>query len=535
MTTKFSFETRVRCCFAALILVFIFAPLLFRSVPAAYWFHDNFFNTLQIAENFRAKGFPTFDGITPTNDFSLFWGLVLSGLSAVVSSKTVLFLILVRLLLGLALALSLWLLNKLIDALCLEPTKEVRFLAFSALLAQFLYAAFTGSDAAWAIPCIFINALCLLSSLKKPSVLSGIVCGLSVSLCAFVRFDCAAFFLTALLVFYFQFNGKAPVTTKQALKLLPGLIIGLIPLMFYADLLQTKFGSPVPAETLSWGKAQGMAAWRILTVLFFEPLRYAIRIPQATALIPFPTILLALVAYTSFPWLEQEQTPKDTVFYTLIWYPIIYLAAIAIMTFIALPEYAFYPFAVGTPFAFVFAANKINTQIMEKEKNQARLTWLILGVLFVLVAFSLAIKPRSAGYVHIADAVAEFADQHQGRYAMSFGAGFVSSIKDITMTRLDGMAEDLDMLKRIEAQENLNKAFQKYQIDYYVAINPNINKGCYSVREPVQNRFGGTNKGMNDWLCMAPVFEKQITPKLKVVIFKTNKGEKTASEQPKIF
>lgn len=526
---KLSLKTRTSVCLAVIILVFIFAPLFSRSVSSAFWFHETFFNTLKVFENFKEKGFPTFDGETLTNDFSLLWGSILGGLSTLVSPQKALFFILARLILGGALCLSLWLFNKLIDALDFKPEKEVYFLLFSFLTALFFYTAFTGSDAALAIPCVFLNALCVLKALKKPTVISGILCGLTVSLCAFARFDSAAFFLTALLVFYFQFNGKEPVSTKQALKLLPGLIVGLVPLMFYADTLQTKFGSPVPAELLSWGKAQGMAAWRILLVVFYEPFRYAFKIPQASALITLPVLLLVLTAYISFPWAEEKQRPEDTVFYALIWYPIAYLTAIASLTFVALPEYALYPFATGAPLALLFAANKINSQITENEKPKARLTWLILGGLLSLTALSLAIKPRAAFYTDIVKTIKEFTDQNPGRYAMSTGAGITSFITGANIIRLDGMAEDLNMLKKLEAQETLRNVFRDYRINYYIAINLPKGKDCYSAREPVQNRFGGTNKGLSDWLCAEPVFEKQANSHFKISIFKIDLSGKVVS------
>ena len=529
MKIDFSFEARMRAGFAVLILVFVFAPLLFRSVPAPYWFYDSFFNTLKIVENFKTKGFPTFDGITPTNDFSLLWGLILTGLSAVVSSKTTAFFILVRLLLGAALIASLWLFNRLIDALDFNPQKETRFFASSLFTALFLCAALTGSDVALAVPCVFISALALLNALKHPSVKSGIICGLSISLCAFARFDCAAFFLTVLLIFYFQFNRQEPISSKQSLILLLGIIIGLIPLMFYADMLQTKFGSPVPAELHSWTTVQGSSPWRILIVIFYEPLRYILRIPEALALTLFPVLLLFFVAYASFPWQEPKRTPKDTVFYSLIWYPILYLIFLASITFITLPDYAFYPFAVGAPFALTFITNNIDKSVDEKEKKYAKIVWLALGCLLMAIPFFSVIKPRSPVFPDVVRTVSEFTDQHPGRYAMGYGAGFSSFMTGKDFVRLDGAAEDTTFLDMLTKQESLDKVFQTYKVDYYIAVNIQSAENCYSVREPVQNRFGGMNKGMSDWLCAQPVFEKQANSRIKISIFKINDAGKAES------
>lgn len=526
-----SFKARMTVCFTAVVLVFVFAPLLFPSTAAPYWFHDRFFNTLRIAVNFREKGFPTFDGITPTNDFSLIWGTVLSGLSAIISPATTVFFLLVRLLLGAVLGVSLLLFDKLADALDFPFEKEIRFLTYSFLTALFLYVASSGSDAVWAVPCILLNSLCLLKALQKPSLRSGIVTGLTVSLCAFARFDSAAFFLVALLVFYFQFNDKYPVSKKQALVLFAGIVAGLIPLMVYADFWQTKFGSPVPAELLGWGNVQDTAPWRILVVVFFEPLRYALRIPHAVALMTFPVVLLLLVAYASFPWQEQPQKPKDTVFYALIWYPLVYLGGLAMATFLTLPDFAFYPFIVGAPFALLFAAGKINAQVSEKEKKQARRAWVILGGLLILLSLGRGVRPQSAVYSRIVQEVAGFSGNHPGRYAMGVGAGITSFMAKTEIVRLDGAAEDLTLLKMIEAQEPLDKTFKRFGVNYYIAVNLQKGKDCYSAREPAQNRFGGSNKGMSDWLCAEPVFEKKATPEVKIAIFAIDSSGKAFSDK----
>ncbi|MBR4126496.1 MAG: hypothetical protein IKR09_02830 [Alphaproteobacteria bacterium] len=533
MATEFlcSFKARMTACFAAVVLIFVLAPLLFSSTAAPYWFHDRFFNTLQIAINFREKGFPTFDGVTLTNDFSLIWGMLLCGLSAVISPETAVFFLLVRLLLGAVLGVSLWLFDKLADALGFPFEKEVRFLTYSFLTALFLYVASTGSDAVWAIPCILLNSLCLLKALRNPSLKSGLAAGLTVSLCAFARFDGAAFFAAVLLVFYFQFNDKYPVSKKQALILFAGIVAGLIPLMVYADIWQTKFGSPVPAELLRWGKAQDTAPWRLLSIVFFEPVRYAFLIPQSIALITFPVALLLLVAYVSFPWQGQPQKPEDTIFYALIWYPIIYLGVLATVTFLTLPDYAFYPFTVGAPFALLFAAGKINAQISEKEKKQARRAWVILGGLLILLSLGRVVKPQSAVYSRVVQEVAGFSGNHSGRYAMGVGAGITSFMAKTEIVRLDGAAEDLTLLKMIEAQEPLDKAFKRFGVNYYIAVNIEKGKDCYSAREPVQNRFGGSNKGMSDWLCAKPVFEKKATPDIKIAIFAIDVSGKAISDE----
>lgn len=528
-------KTGMRIFFTGLILVFVFAPLINRSVAAPFWFQEHFFNTLKIAQNFTALGFPTFDGTTPTNDLSVVWTAVLIGLSHIAPFQSPAFFILVRAVLGIALGLSLFLLNKLTEALNFKPTAEVRFLILSFFSALFLYNGLTGSDAALVIPCLFLNALCLLNALQLPRFKTAVGYSLSLLLCALVRFDSLGFALTTVLVFYFQFNKKNPISTKQLIILIPGLIVGLIPLMIWADILQTLFKTPMPAGVLSWAQTQDHAPWKMFILLFVEPVRYIGQIPGALALLTFPVLLLGLTAYASFPWGQQDQTPKDTVFYSLIWYPILYLMVLSAFTYIAVPEYAFYPLAVGSPVALLFAACNIDTQLEEKQKQkeqkQARLVWLILGSCFCLLTLFQSVKPRSAFYQPISQVISEFTDKHQGVYAMSAGAGISAFMTQSRFVRLDGMAQDKQMLDFLASQTSLDKVLKHYNVDYFIAVNSQAGEqGCYSAREPVQNRFGGSNKGMSDWLCAPPVFEKQATPKIKIGIFKINQDGKAVAE-----
>lgn len=528
-------KTGMRIFFTGLILVFVFAPLINRSVAAPFWFQEHFFNTLKIAQNFTALGFPTFDGTTPTNDLSVVWTAVLIGLSHIAPFQSPAFFILVRAVLGIALGLSLFLLNKLTEALNFKPTAEVRFLILSFFSALFLYNGLTGSDAALVIPCLFLNALCLLNALQLPRFKTAVGYSLSLLLCALVRFDSLGFALTTVLVFYFQFNKKNPISTKQLIILIPGLIVGLIPLMIWADILQTLFKTPMPAGVLSWAQTQDHAPWKMFILLFVEPVRYIGQIPGALALLTFPVLLLGLTAYASFPWGQQDQTPKDTVFYSLIWYPILYLMVLSAFTYIAVPEYAFYPLAVGSPVALLFAACNIDAQLEEKQKQkeqkQARLVWLILGCCFALLTLFQSVKPRSAFYQPITRVVSEFTDKNQGVYAMSGGAGINAFITKSNFVRLDGMAQDKQMLDFLASQTSLDKVLKHYNVDYFIAVNSQAGEqGCYSAREPVQNRFGGSNKGMSDWLCAPPVFEKQATPKIKIGIFKINQDGKAVTE-----
>ena len=87
------------------------------------------------------------------------------------------------------------------------------------------------------------------------------------------------------------------------------------------------------------------------------------------------------------------------------------------------------------------------------------------------------------------------------------------------------------MLDFLNTQTDLNTVLKHYGVNYLVTAKSSAGgKKCYSAREPRQNRFGGSNKGMSDWLCAPPVFEKQATPKIKISIFKIDQNGKAIPE-----
>lgn len=519
--------------FGGLILVFILFPLIKTAGDSAalpYWMHEHFFNTLKLVENFKTTGIPGLNPCAPVNDVSPVWGLMLMLFSSVSDSHGIFFFMLVRTAAGAALALALYMLNRVLKALDLAPAPAAGFFISAFLSALFLRSGVTGSDVVWAVPAVFLTALAFLKMLEAPGFKTGFLCGLSLLVSVLCRVDTLGFTATIFLVFYFQFNGKNPVTTRGLFKFLPGLAVGILLPAGYLYFLYHTFGSVFPATELSWTKAQNMAPWQMLIILFVQPVRYFAKIPTSFALVTFPVVLLGLTAYSSFPWTQKEQTPEDTVFYALIWFPVLQLCVLAFTTYIALPEYAFYPVIIGAPVALAYATKKIDTQIeREKEKQQACTAWLILGLMLIAIGVYTVSKPRSPAYRAVTEQVKSFAETHPGTYAMGSGAGLAAYSSGAPFIRLDGMAGDKKILSFLSTQAALTEVFKHYNVDYYVAVNLEHGQECFAAREPMQNHLGGTNKGMNDWLCAKPVFVQQADPAAEVLIFKIGPDGKPVS------
>lgn len=529
-------KTGLIALLTGVILVFVLFPFLKTGGNAQllpYWLHDHFFNTVEIAENIKNQGFPSLDTLSATNDFSPFWIALLLLYSKIFTAYSTAFFALIWGTIGLAAGISILLMNRLIKKLKLPYTPIARFFGSALFLAMYLRIAVTGSDAIFAVPVVFLLATVLLKTLNAPSFKTGFLCGLTFFFAMMVRFDAAVFMITAALVFYFQFNGKAPITTKELLKVLGGMFVGVLPIFAWFAYAEETYGAVIPMTFHSWTQAQNMVPWQIITVLFVQPIKYITKIPTSLALQTFPVVLLILTAYNSFPWTQEVQKPKDTVFYSLIWFPVLSLFLIAFMTYIALPEYAYYSLTVGAPIALVYATGKIDTQLEKaNEKDKATKVWFVLGVLLLLIGCHTAIRPRSAANEPIMKEIKAFTSDHAGIYAMGNGAGMAAYVSEMPFVRLDGLANDLKMQEFLAAQGKLKDVFKHYGVDYYISVGMTRENECFSAREPYGNHLGANNKGMSDWLCMMqPVYSKAVAPDTELMIFAVNAEE--TSEAPK--
>lgn len=491
-------------CGLALLFFAVFPLTTGEQLP--YRFHEHFYNTLEIAR-----------GHIVSNDFSPVWGGVLTGFDGWFDGRS--FFAAVYAVLLLSGAAFLFLLFKLLKKLDLPLTDGGKFAVAAFALAFYIKTAVSGTDAALAMPAVLLSALALLHALEKPRVLTGIAGGLAASAMLLTRFDTAGFAITFALVFYFQFNGKEPVSYKQFFALIAGLAIGVLPVAGYWLWEKHTFGAIVPMTVLGWTNAQGSAPWRMLQLLFIDPVRNMIHQPTAIVLVSFPVLLIALTAYHSFPWIKREQTPRDTLFYSMLWFPVFQITALALFSYILVPDYAFYPLGIGAPVALAYAINRISANIKENDFSLAEKIWSAVGLCLTAVGVYTVSVNYDASYHTMTHALIPFAQAHNGRFAMGKGASVAAFAVNKPFIRMDGPAGDSNLQKLLENQADILDALKQYGADLYVAVNlVKQDSGCYGVREPKQNKFG-TNKSMQGWLCQTPVAEIQASPALRVQVF----------------
>ncbi len=495
-------------CGLALLFFAVFPLTAGELLP--YRFHEHFYNTLEIAR-----------GHIVSNDFSPVWGGILTGFDRLFDGRA--FFAAVYVMLTAGGAVFLLLLSKLLKKLNLPLTDGGTFAVAAFALAFYIKTAVSGTDAALAMPAVLFAALVLLRALEKPSVSAGVLAGLAVSLMLLTRFDTFGFVFTFALVFYFQFNGKEPVACKQFFLLLGGLAVGLLPVAGFWLWEKHAFGAVVPMTVQSWMQAQGSVPWRMAQLLFVNPVRYLMRQPHAIALLTFPVMLIALVAYHSFPWIKREQTPRDTLFYSLLWFPVLQLSFLALFTYVLVPDYAFYALGIGAPVALAYAINRISANVRGGDVALAEKSWLFVGGCMAALCFYFPLRACNMQYKQLADALKPFVETHAGTYAMGKGATIAAFETGGRFTRLDGPAADVKTQTLLKNQADITAALNNSGADWYVAANLiKQDSGCYGVREPKQNAFG-SNKSLQGWLCQAPVAELAASPTLKLFVFAVKK------------
>lgn len=499
-----TFTAGASLCGLALLFFAVFPLTTGEQLP--YRFHEHFYNTLEIAR-----------GHIVSNDFSPVWRGVLTVADALFDGGA--FFAAVYAVLAAGGAAFLLLLFRLLKKLDLPLTDGGRFAVAAFALAFYLKTAVSGTDAALAMPAVLFAALTLLRALEKPAFFTGLTSGLAVSLMLLTRFDALGFAITFALVFYFQFNGKEPVSYKQFFVLIAGLAAGLLPVAGYWLWEKHTFGAVVPMTVLTWTKAQGSAPWRMLQLLIFNPVRYMMRQPSAIVLLTFPVLLIALTAYHSFPWVKREQTPRDTLFYSLLWFPVFQITALALFSYILVPDYAFYALGIGAPAALAYAVNRISANVKESDAALAEKIWNALGLCLTAIGvFTVAVN-YDAGYHNLTRALTPIIQAQNGRFAMGKGASVAAFAAGKPFIRLDGPAGDVQLQKLLENQADITDVLKRYGADLYITVNLTKQaSGCYGVREPKQNKFG-TNKSLPGWLCQTPAAEIQASPALRVQVF----------------
>ena len=497
-------------------LVFLLRPLTVGTTLSPFDFHEHFYNTLNAVETYRETG------AFRTADFSPVYALFLFALTGVVSSSSVWFFVLVRLLIVVCGAVAFVLLNRLLKILRPESFEAEIFFADAMFVMLYAKEATAATGSFLVVPVLLAVALSFHKTLTAPSVLTGLITGLCLSFSFLTQWDAFLFGVTLVLVFYLQFNGKTPVTYRIFFKILTGFVIGLLPAaaLYYA---RRDF---FPSTYLLWQSVQDREPWLIAATFLWHPVRHFVRMPLQLIYLTFPFILCALGAFVSFPKDAKKSTGNDTVFWTLVWYPLLWVFCAGMLTYIDLPVYAFYPFAIGTPFALAAVIEKIrdNQKDLENEKLLLSRYCLLMAGICLLVAFLQISKPLSGAYKPLTAAAGDFFKKDPSAvYAMGKGAGLTAYLnKKTTVIRVDGYGAPDGLIDDIRQSRALGDVLRRLKADFYITPATPEKKECTVLREPAKTFFGPNNRATDGWACVPPVDEAPVSKNLVLRLYKTS-------------
>jgi hypothetical protein len=100
----------------------------------------------------------------------------------------------------------------------------------------------------------------------------------------------------------------------------------------------------------------------------------------------------------------------------------------------------------------------------------------------------------------------KFANATNDIFAMGDRAGMVGYLLKHPIVHLEGIVMDKKFLQFIKKEENLLNVLKTYNVNYYIATNPEpISNGCYEFVEP--RKAGNYSMKMRAVLCQEPFYE----------------------------
>lgn len=103
----------------------------------------------------------------------------------------------------------------------------------------------------------------------------------------------------------------------------------------------------------------------------------------------------------------------------------------------------------------------------------------------------------------------DFAAQHPGVYAMGDAGGTPAWLMNQPVVHLEGLMMSYSFLDLIRNQRPLSVAFQRYHVNYYVAVRPDstTSGGCLYYREPDSLQASSRAPAMAMTICTRPIDE----------------------------
>jgi len=475
---------------AVLVFAIILAALRarFSGKPWMYFFEDDFYYYLKVAQNLANGSGSTFNGVVQTNGYHPLWMLVMTGFSIFSTDSWAIFWFVVTM--AFLSTMATFFLARIV--LRQANTSKILQTAFAAYLGIYtLHLCYTGMEVILAIPLMFLLIVVVARrDYWQRGWLQSCSLGLIISAMVLSRLD--LIMLAGLFAFWIAVNAKVrkSFTVQQA----AGLALGLVPLVLYFLSNHQFFGTWLPvsgmAKQLKFNHFPSLKPWASL---------YGHNRNNWTNLLPIHLALLSL----PLVW-GRLSSMQRVIFPSILMFPFVYVFLLSCMSDWQLWLWYLYPMRAALCVSFIVFTLWLPTGRIMRTRLVTAAVMLIVLVETGMSKWWTDVQPAIYEAAHD---IQQFAKTHPGTYAMGDRSGMVAYLLAYPVIQTEGLVMDRSFLEHIRHQDPLLPTLADYHVRYYVGTAWKPYTGCFHAVEPLQ--AGKTSAHMLGDLCGTPVASSQ--------------------------
>jgi hypothetical protein len=436
-------------------LIILFTRYFFGESVYLQIFDDDFFYYSETASNFHKYGFPTYDGIIATSGYHPLYFLLMLLITKLFSTQSIGFYLIVSLITFSSVQIVYFKSQRIINHIVND--KDYSRFGGAVLAFMFLIIAKGSMECIIAVP-LMLFCINLYVSKDKYNLIAFIAC-----LTILARLD-SALFVIPLLISFFLVNKE-----KWNLKMIFIILISFTPLLLYLVVNYHYFNTLMPIS--------GIAKQLKLAIGF--DFKYIIKdyFDFTTNKIIFmyiPTILW----FINLISLKGNTQSKNNVLLNIISviFPLVFVFLQAYLS--GWQFWAWYYYML-IPSSIVFL---INSKQLRNTSHYIKYLILILIIVWSFVSITFKLTPRQAMF-EVLNEINKSIKDKSGLLAMGDRAGLTSVILNRPILQLEGLMTNKEFIELLK-KGNLEIILIKYNVKYYIAINPIYTENGWLCKEP---------------------------------------------------
>lgn len=499
--TGINFLLYVSICL--MIIVSMFYRFLYPDNGYIAFFHDDFYYYLKIAENIYNYGASSFNNIVLTNGYHPLWMLVLVGLLSVFKGSNIYFFLAVSLVICLSNIFIFLIINKIFKHFINNTTVTV---VLSGYLTSFALIISKGGMEVH----ITILMMCYLiyyilkniDNVENKVVIFKI--GLLSSILFLSRLDSAILVCISFAALILFKRKSIMDSIQRSLAFSAGGI--MMPIYLISN--NILFGTFIPVS----GQAKQLKSsiWPS-TQFVVSTMKFSVKVYEGLIFL-LPAIVITIIAFILIIMRYKHfyKIKGINILIIAIVFPLIFMTMQSLISDWPPWLWYYYPLITSSMAAIIVIYIYI-AQIKNFKINQSTVS--VLLALLLMLSFYSAYKrnisadPMANSIYSSSVKIAEkFANATEDVFAMGDRAGIVGYLLKNPVIHLEGIVMDRKFLQFIKKEENLLNVLKTYNVNYYIATNPEpISNGCYEFVEP--RKAGNDSRKMRAVLCQEPFYE----------------------------